>query len=406
MSFFGELRRRNVVKVAVAYAIVGWLMVQIADVFLIALRLPEWTVTFFAALLVLGFPIALFLSWAYELTPAGMKKTQSVPLSQSISKITGRQLDFVIMALMAVGIVFLVVDNYVLDTSGPFAGAEIDPASLDPSLDEPPTPTGEVAVDREVLPNSVAVLPLENLSPDPDNAYFAAGMHEEILNQLVKLRNLNVISRTSVLQYAEDRPSIPEIARELNVQAVMEGSVRFDGERVLVQAQLIDAATDSHLWSAGYEREFAGVFAIQSDIAMNIANALEAEFSLAEQQSIEKIPTVSPEAYAWYLRALAWAGNRMADVSRALEIDPNFAAAYAFRAWLHAGGVTFSGDVDTAEEERLALEDAERALALDPTLGLAHVALANVHEIYWRWEEAREAYERAYELSPTTAEVR
>ncbi len=169
-SVWGELKRRNVVKVAVAYAIVGWLLVEVSSTVFPVLQIPDWAVAFVTMLLILGFPVALILSWAYELTPDGMERTKGVPLSDSITKVTGRTLDFVIIGLMAVGIVFLVVENYVLDTAGPFAGANIDPASLEVVLDAPPTavaePTPSVSVEeqREVLPNSVAVLPFENLS--------------------------------------------------------------------------------------------------------------------------------------------------------------------------------------------------------------------------------------------------
>ncbi len=412
-SIWGELKRRNVVKVAVAYAIVGWLLVQVADTFFPALRLPEWTVTFVAGLVILGLPLALILSWAYELTPDGVERTKSVPLSESIAKITGRKLDFVIIGLMAAGIAFLVVDNYVLDSGGPFAGADVDPGSLDAASDEPPStvaePTPAIADEeqREVLPNSVAVLPFENVSPNPDDAYFAIGIHEEILNQLAKLSALNVIARTSMRQYANTEKSIPEIAEELNVETVMEGSVRYAGGLVRITAQLNDGITGAHLWSETYTRDFEDIFAIESDVAMNVANALEAEFSLEEQGRIERIPTDSPEAYAFYLRAVAGISpDRIADLEQALALDANFALAYALIARLRSGFVTFGVDVDSlAEEERLALENAGKALALDPGLGLAHIARADVHQTFWRWAEAREAFERAYQLSPSDAEV-
>jgi len=406
-SVWRELKRRNVVRVAVAYAVVGWLLVEVASVMGPALNLPDWVTSSVAFFVILGFPLALVLSWAYELTPEGMKKTKAVPLSESVAKVTGRKLDFVIIGLLMLAVGFMFVDNY-LPESGPFAGAEIDPASL-----EVPTATVEVVSpipiveqgeERGVLPNSVAVLPLENLSPDPDNAYFAAGMHEEILNHLAKLGDLNVISRTSVVRYTDSDLSIPEIAGELNVETVMEGSVRYANDRVLVTIQLIDPETDAHLWSESYNRDLADVFAIQADIAMNVANALQAEFSVAEQRNIEKIPTVSPEAYTLYLKFLATLRDD-ADLDRALELDPDFALAYGAKAWWHSYLLSLSVDLDIVESERLALENAEKALSLDPSLGLAHLALANLHEVYWRWTEAREAYEVAYGLSPNDIAV-
>ncbi len=189
-------------------------------------------------------------------------------------------------------------------------------------------------VQREVLPNSVAVLPLENLSPNPDDAYFAAGLHEAILSQLSKLSALNVIARTSVAQYANSDKSIVQIAEELNVETVMEGSVRYADNRVLVTAQLIDPETNVHLWSDSYNRDFADVFAIQADIAVNIANALEAEFSLAEQQSIERLPTASTAAYARYLRSIATLVlPNVQYLDEAIALDPDFGLAYATKAY-------------------------------------------------------------------------
>jgi hypothetical protein len=200
------LRRRNVVKVAVAYAIVGWLLIEVSTTVLPLFEAPDWIAQVFAFFVILGFPLALILSWAYEMTPQGVVRADAVPVSESITKVTGQKLDFVIIGLMAVGIAFLVVDNYVLDTSGPFAGADIDPASLDVVLDEPPSTAAQPTLaiteeeQREVLPNSVAVLLCDDLSPDADDAWFAASIHEEILNQLFKIRALNVIARTSRLR--------------------------------------------------------------------------------------------------------------------------------------------------------------------------------------------------------------
>ena len=278
-SVWGELKRRNVVKVAVAYAIVAWLLIQIIVSVEAPLNLPDWTDTFIIVLLAVGFVITLLVAWAYELTPEGIKKTKSAPLSETFSRVTGRKLDFIIIGLMAVAITFLLVDNYWLEDS-------LD-SEMITGVAEPPTP-GEIT-ELAILPNSVAVLPFENLSLNPEDAFFAAGIHEEILNQLVKLSALNVIARTSMMSYAGTDKGIPEIAAELNVETVMEGSVRYADGRVLVTAQLIDPNTNAHLWSDSYNREFADIFAIQADIAMNIANALEAEFSVTEQESIEHV---------------------------------------------------------------------------------------------------------------------
>ncbi len=412
-SVWGELKRRNVVKVAVAYAIVGWLLIEVSTTVLPVFEAPDWIAQVFTFFILLGFPLALILSWAYEITPEGIKLERNITAGESITHVTGRKLDFVIIGLLVLAVGYMFVGNY-LPESGPFAGAEIDPASLEVELDEPPSiavePAPAIAEEeqREVLPNSVAVLPFENLSPDPDNEYYAAGIHEEILNHLVKLSALNVIARTSVQQTATTEKSIPEIARELNVETVMEGSVRYDSGRIRITAQLNDGVTGAHLWSETYTRDFEDIFAIESDVAMNVANALEAEFSLEEQASIERVPTDSPEAYRLYLRARLVVDNASAYeyLSQAIEADPNFALAYTYRASRSAGSLAR----DTAtqenfearrlERERSALLDIDKALELDPTSGQAYSALAQIHEYNWRGIDARDAHEKAYRASP------
>ena len=411
-SFITELKQRNVVKVAVAYAIVAWVLIEITATVFPILKLPEWTVTLVTLLLLLGFPVALLLSWAFELTPEGIKSSKSVEPADSIAKATGRKLDFIIIGVLSLGVILLVFENYVLvDEPAPVANefAEDVTPTVD-AIEEDAAPIEDES-QREVLPNSVAVLPLENLSLDPDNAYFAAGIHEEILNHLAKLSQLNIISRTSMVRYADSDLSIPEIAAELNVETVMEGSVRYADGRVLVTMQLIDPETDAHLWSESYNREFADVFAIQADIAMNVANALQAEFSLAEQEEIEAVPTDSPEAYSLYLRALSLGGGtRVLDaiteyLDAAIRLDPNFALAYARKATLHA--VLLAGNVPglQTEYERIAQENAEQALALDNTLGHAHAALAFVYQAHWRWDEADQEWAEALRLNPNSSNI-
>ena len=382
-SVWGELKRRNVVKVAVAYAIVGWLLIEVSSVLLPAFEAPDWVLRVIVLLIVIGFVLALILSWAYEITPEGMKRSHEVPTPESITHVTGRKLDFAIIGALALALGF-VVYNYVLEDGDGATG---------------------------VLPNSVAVIPFRNDSPDPDNAYYASGIHEEILNHLVRLSALNVIARTSVEQYRNTEKSIPEIASELNVETVMEGSVRYADGRIRITAQLNDGVTGAHLWSETYTRDFEDIFAIESDVAMNVANALEAEFSLTEQESIEAVPTDSPAAYALYLRAVSLGfgtgevGAAAQYLDGAIDLDPNFALAYARKAWLYAGSLTGNAPGQQAEYEQIAQENAERALALDSTLGLAHAALAFVHQAHWRWGEAEQAFEQALRLSPNDADV-
>jgi TolB-like protein/Flp pilus assembly protein TadD len=409
MSFWGELRRRNVFKVGAAYAIVAWLLVQIATNAFPALQLPAWTTTFVTALLLLGFPIALLLAWAYEVTPEGIKRTKQVPLAESITHLTGQRLNYIVTGLLVLGVGFIVVDNYLLPKAATETAVEPAAATTPGQTSAAVAPTATSAAEapaRQVLPNSVAVLPFANLSPNPDDDYFAAGIHEEILNYLVKLRSLNVIARTSMIRYVNTDKSIQEIANELNVETVMEGSVRYAGDRVRVTTQLIDAATGAHLWSEAYERDFADIFAIQADIAMNVANALDAAFSADEQRQIEEAPNVSPETYASYLQVLprmAGTGNQgpqmIALLDQMIVDDPEFAAPYGWKATIYAAlliNSTFGSAGERSETEALARASAERALALDPNDQLANSALVIIEVLNWRWAEARRNYENYY----------
>jgi len=254
-----------------------------------------------------------------------------------------------------------------------------------------------------VLPNSVAVLPFENMSVDPEEAFYASGIYEEILNQLVKLSALNVIARTSMQQYANTEKPIPEIARELNVETVMEGSVRYANGQIRITVQLNDGVTGAHLWSRTYTRDFDDIFAIESDVAMNVANAVGAEFSLEEQASIEKIPTDSPAAYVLYLKAISVSnptlGANLAEgeplLMAAIDLDPDFALAYVRLALIYA----------TAREETLSLQYTEKALELDPDSGLAYRAISVLYSRTGRFEEAMEFAEQALQRSPSNSDV-
>jgi TolB-like protein/Flp pilus assembly protein TadD len=269
-----------------------------------------------------------------------------------------------------------------------------------------------------VIANSIAVLPLENLSPDSDNAYYAAGLHEEILNQLSKLKSLNVISRTSVLRYAQNRPSIPDIARELNVEAVMEGSVRFADGRIRVAIQLIDAVSDQHLWSEIYDGELSDVFGVQADIATNVASAMSLEFSLEERQDLLELPTGSSEAYALYLRA--WNTGAMAPLNprddvlldEAIELDPNFALAHALKALTQARrlinllGVEAIDPAQRAAAEATIRRHAMRAIEIDANVPYAHVALGNLYQNQWYWTDAVDEYRKAIDAMPSDLSAR
>ena len=386
MSFLGEIKRRKVFQVAAVYLVVAWLIMQVVDVVNEPLNLPDWFATVAIMIVAIGFPITLMMSWAFDLTPEGVVKDQGT------IQTGGRRIEYALLGLIVISIAWLAYR------------VEISPSNEPSVVDTMTTPE---VIDAEsednVLPNSIAILPFENLSPDPDNAYFAAGIHESTLNQLAKIRDLSVIARTSVLQYEDDPPPIPEIAAALKVEMVMEGSVRYANGRVLITAQLIDGRTGTHLWSNEYDRDLADVFAVQADIATRIAMALEAELSLEEQERIERVPTDSPEAYALYLRALDLIGPRpdanearaLSLLEEAVDIDPGFAMAHARLANLYFDG----------NQDRLATVSALLSLAINPDLGFAYITLAEIHRSRLEGIEAREDYDRAVALSPNDPNV-
>jgi TolB-like protein len=397
MSFWGELRRRNVFKVGAAYLIVAWLLIQVAGQVFPQLQLPSWAPTLVTVLLIIGFPVALVLAWAYELTPEGIKAASDAPLAGGTAATRGRKLNIVVTGLLVLALGFIVVDRFVLDGSGTTATA--------------------------AGPPRLAVLPCENQSPDASDAYFATQMHEEIVQQLGKLSGLRVISRSSVMQYAAGpaRPAVSRIAADLNAAAIMECSVRFAGTEIRVTANLIDPETDEQLWGNAYPGDIGNVraiFAMQADIATNIANALDTEFSPAEQQRVGKTSTESAEAYTLFLEARELNNRSRTDfenvldrLDRALALDPQFAEALGYRAWLRAYGLvnatvpTFSDPAAREAWRREVETDADRALALDETVGHAWAARGAIAMIAYRWSSADEAYARAVALSPSRPEV-
>ncbi len=277
-SFWGELRRRNVVKVAVAYAIVVWVLVEVAATVFPILQLPEWTVTLVTMLLLLGFPVALFLSWAYELTPEGVKKDKDVVRSDSVTHLTGRKLDFAIIGVLAVAVVYFVAARFFW----------VDDRATESQVNA-----------------SVAVLPFVPMSSGEDDGYFADGLTEEILNALAHLPELQVSARTSSFFFKGQNIDVSEIAARLNVAHVVEGSVRRDGERVRITAQLIRASDGFHLWSESYDRTLDDVFAVQEDIAENIAEALDVMLDDDARRIMRSAGIRDVEAFIAYQKGLA-----------------------------------------------------------------------------------------------------
>jgi len=387
-SVWGELKRRNVVRVAVAYTIVGWLLVQVADTFVPALQLPAWTVTFVAGLVILGFPLAVILSWAYELTPDGVERTKSVPLSESVAKVTGRKLDLMIIGVLAIAVVVLAVERFA-------------------SVEE--TPSSSLSTDDR---RSIAVLPLDNLSPDPENAFFADGIHDDLLTQLAKIGSLKVVSRTSVLEYRDSPKNMREIGRDLGVATLLEGGVRRVGNSVRINVKLIDAETDEHIWAETYNRELTAenIFAIQREMATSIAGELQATLSLEEVARIGVLPTQSTTAYDLYVRGRYFWNQRTEEgfnraleyLNQAIEEDPTYALAYAGVASIYVlmGHELFSWS-HPRDSYPKAQAAARRALELDDTLAEAHSVLGDALLRYdWDFISADREHQRAIALNP------
>jgi len=391
-NFFGELKKRNVYKVALAYAVVAWLLIQVATQVFPFFEIPNWAVRLVVLLLVTGFPIALVLAWAFELTPEGIKRTEDVDLSQLATRRSGRKLDFLIIAVLLVVIGVFAYQRF---------GAN---------------QKALVTVPTAVPEKSIAVLPFENRSEDKVNAFFADGVQDEILTDLAKIADLKVISRTSVMQYKSGiARNLREVGRQLGVSHLVEGSVQRSVNRVRVNAQLIDARTDAHLWAQTYDRDLSDVFAIQSEIAKTIADQLQAKILPREKVAIEKQPTKDVTAYDLYVRAAEVIDaapnsengkeNCLQGVSlleQAIVRDPAFLAAYCKLAQAH-DQLYLLGFDHTPARLVLAEQAINAALRLQPDAAEGHLALA--HHLYGKldYDGARREIEIVRSTLPNDA---
>src|SRR5438309_2257781 len=291
LNFFAELKRRNVYKVAVAYAVVAWLLIQAASIILPSFEAPAWVMKVLIAALAIGFPIAVVLAWAFEITPQGIVRAEDVSPTDSITKHTGHKLIGVTVVLAVIA-ASLLAYQFLRSKSA---------ATTTPSITSAPTSAPASTPTSE---KSIAVLPFENLSDDKQNAFFTDGVQDEILTDLAKIADLKVISRSSVMQYKTGvQRNLREIGQQLGVAHLLEGSVQRAGNRIRVNAQLIDARNDAHLWAQTYDRDLADVFAIQSEIAKAIADQLQAKLSPTEKAAIEQPPTSDVTAFNLYSRA-------------------------------------------------------------------------------------------------------
>jgi TolB-like protein/Tfp pilus assembly protein PilF len=380
-TFVSELKRRNVIRVGIAYLVSAWLVLQVTDVLVSILELSAWFGKSIILLVALGFPVTLVLAWIYELTPEGVKREHEVDRSQLQADRNGRKLDFAIIGVLAVAVAYFAINhdwNRVM---------RIGPASAP----------------------SIAVLPFANRSALEEDVFFVDGVHDDLLALMSKLGDIKVISRTSVEKFRGTHLSIPEVAAQLGVSTVLEGAVQRAGGQVHINVQLIDADTDEHLWAETYDRELTtqNIIAIQNDIARVIARALHKVLTPAEQSRVRMLPTSNFLAYEEFLRGsqkmvlreVPKIREAVIHFRKSIELDPGYAVAYVALADAYHL-LTYYGDMSRAESLPLSEAAVTSALELDPDLGRAHAALGAVLQYKGQMIEAVAAYERAIELAP------
>jgi len=409
MNFFDELKRRNVFRVGFAYAVVGWLVAQVADLALENFGAPDWVMKTLLFLMLIGFLAALFIAWAYELTPEGIKRAEDVDPNQSITQHTGRKLDRLVIVVLLLAVSLLLFDRF---RDIPQASSE---APIAKSVEQAPTQeviatTNENEDGREASPvsdePSVAVLPFVNMSSDPEQEYFSDGISEEILNVLTRIPNLKVAARTSSFQFKGKNLDIADIGKQLQVNHLLEGSVRKSGNTLRITAQLVKTDTGFHLWSETFDRNLKDVFAIQDEIAAAIAVELRALLS-GEIDTSSK--PVNMQAYELYLKGRSLISRRKPDdlfegintLNSALEIEPAYAPAMATLAKAYVVLPWFSNRLETADAREQARSWAEKALQIDAENVEALAVLAIVYnELDIDPVGAIDLLQRAIKLNP------
>ena len=388
-NFFAELKRRNVYKVAVAYAVVGWLLVQIATQVFPFLEIPNWVVRLVIALVAIGFPIALVIAWAFEATPEGIKRTEVADAMPAVTRQKKHAWIYIVVVGAAISVALFFLGRF---TAGNKTVA---------------------TAPNELSAKSIAVLPFDNLSRDPDNAFFTEGVQDEILTRLAKVADLKVIARTSTQQFKSAPADLRDVAKQLDVTNILEGSVQKVNDQVRVNVQLINALTNAHLWAEIYDRKLTDIFAVESDIAKTIADQLQAKLTGSEKQMMAAQPTTDTTAYELYHKGRSLWGKRTGDnipkaiafFEQAIARDPNYALAYAGLASAYILSPFYTG-ADRREAGSKAKEAALKALRLDPNLAEAHAALGKV--LFFSEIDlpgATREYKRAIELKPNDADA-
>ena len=412
MSLIAELKRRNVFKTGAAYLALGWVVVQITSTLVPALNLPSSLVPIVTWIGVIGFPFVIMFSWIYELTPEGLKRESEVDRSASITHVTGRRIDYMIIGLLVLACALFALDRFLPHKSEPIAAAASREATGSPATAAASTTTAAAPTASD---SSIAVLPFVDMSQGKDQEYFSDGLSEELLNLLAQVPQLRVIARTSSFAFKGKEVGVAEIAKTLNVANVLEGSVRKSGDTLRVTAQLIRAGDSSHLWSETYDRQLTDVFKVQDEIAAAVVAQLKVKL-LPAQQVINPHRTANTEAYNQYLLGSQFYSRGSMESYRlaveaykkAIALDPGYAAAYAGLAYaeLYAGDYAESLEENTAAKQR-AQAAADRAIALAPDLADGYAVRGWMRSsITWDWSGGQTDLEKALALEPGNSATR
>ncbi len=406
-QFFEELKRRNVLRVAIAYFAVSWLLIQVVETLFPIFELSDASIRLVAISLFIGFPLVLIFSWLYELTPDGLKLEKDVDRSDSVVHHTGKKLDRAIIIVLTLSLAYFAVDKFLLDPAHDLEMVKQSrQAGAEQAMEE-----ARLGMWNE---KSIAVLPFINHSMQQEDEYFTNGMHDELLTRLAQIATLKVISRTSVMRYRNTDKSLPEIAKELSVATILEGGVQRSGNQVRINVQLIDAHTDEHLWAEIFDRELTAenLFAIQSEISSRIAAALNAELSPEEESRLHGLPTSNMQAYNHYIRGRQLlAVGRVQELKQALQafeqavdIDPDFALAWVGIADSNQS-LRWSGSDYSSESVEIRRRAIEKALELDDQLGEAYVTLSQIYHEMGKFQEMEAACNKSIELSPNYSQA-
>ena len=400
MSLIAELKRRNVIRMAGLYLIGAWLVTQVAGTVLPMFGAPEWLPRSVVILLAIGFVPALAFAWVFEITPDGLKRDGEVPAEASIASRTGQRMNRLIVALLVLAVVYVGIDKFVL---APHPEAALVAATTE-------TVKAEAGAGKEagVSEKSIAVLPFVNMSADKDNEYFSDGIAEEILNALAQVKDLKVAGRTSSFQFKGRNENLTSIGQALGVANVLEGSVRKQGDKVRITAQLIRVQDGYHQWSETYDGDLSDVFALQERIAQAIASKLQLTLSGTQAQRLVDAGTANPEAFQLYLRASSTFDHRdrehmldaVKQLEQAIELDPGYARAYSRLAAVHAILPTYAPGYIAKRHDNVETY-ARRALELDPRLGEPWAAMGLAANLYGSGLiKSRESFEKAVQLDP------